>query len=78
MQKNLHPDVVPKNIANISRLALSNGALGGKIAGAGGGGCVYFFCEKGRKEDVVVALQDQGLQIIPMKFTQKGIEVSSL
>lgn len=77
IQKGLHPDVVPQNVQDISKLALDHGALGGRIAGAGGGGCVYFFCKRGKKENVIKALQGQGLQIIPMKFAQKGIEISS-
>lgn len=78
IQRELHPEVVPQNIEEISKLALSNGALGGRIAGAGGGGCVYFFCEKGKKEDVIKVLKNQGLLSIPVKFAPKGIEISYL
>ncbi len=41
-QKALHPSVTNDQIDRLFNVALSNGALGGKACGAGGGGCLLF------------------------------------
>jgi D-glycero-alpha-D-manno-heptose-7-phosphate kinase len=42
--------------------ARTNGALGGKLMGAGGGGFFIFYCENGKKEKVSEALKKMGLR----------------
>jgi len=41
------------DIDNIYSLAINNGALGGKLLGAGGGGFFLFYCNK-EKQDVLM------------------------
>ena len=59
-------------IDRLYQLGLNSGAWGGKICGAGGGGCLLFIAppEKHRK-----IRQELGLQEIPVKFAEKGCEV---
>ena len=56
-------------------LALRNGALGGKITGAGGGGFLLLFCEPSRQPDVRQALNDQGLKEMTFNFDLNGAQV---
>jgi len=52
-------------------LAMVNGALGGKICGAGAGGCWFFLVEPENRQRVIDAL---GLCEIPFQVAEKGVE----
>jgi D-glycero-alpha-D-manno-heptose-7-phosphate kinase len=48
--------------------AAEAGALAGKVCGAGGGGCVAFVCEEGRKEAVEQAFPAHGARALPVRL----------
>lgn len=52
--------------------AMQNGATGGKLLGAGGGGFLLFYCEKERQDDLERAL---GLRRFPFSFESDGTSV---
>ncbi len=52
-------------------LARKNGALGGKIMGAGGGGFFLFYCDSDSQK-LIKALTKAGLQHIPFGFDNRG------
>jgi len=51
----------------IYEVARKNGAIGGKIAGAGGGGYMFFYCEPNKEHIVMQKLNELG--VIPVSFT---------
>ena len=53
-------------------IAMKNGALGGKLLGAGGGGFLLFFCEPEKQEQLRVAL---GLRRFDFSFERDGASV---
>ena len=53
--------------------ALSSGAIGGKLLGAGGGGFLLFYVEKQNQEKVRTALK--GFLEIPFKFENTGTQI---
>ena len=55
--------------------ARANGALGGKIAGAGGGGFMMIYCPDGTQTGVTSALEDQGLRRMDYRFEEGGARV---
>ena len=55
-------------------IARDNGAVGGKILGAGGGGFLLFFAEPEHHEHIIGALSD--LVHVPFKFDSLGTKVS--
>ncbi len=55
--------------------ALENGALGGKVTGAGGGGFLMLYCPEDRQEAVTKALTALGLQRRPFTFESEGVQV---
>lgn len=58
-------------------VALANGAIAPKVCGAGGGGCIAFFCEDGRRAEVETALAaEAGAEVLDWKLCQDGLTVS--
>ncbi len=54
-------------------LALQNGALGGKLLGAGGGGFLLFYCEKTKQKKLKKSLID--LKMVTFKFEPNGSKI---
>lgn len=54
--------------------ARRGGALGAKLTGAGGGGCMIALTD-GEATNVAEAIRDAGGDVLPGKFTSKGVEV---
>lgn len=61
-------------INNWYEIARKNGALGGKIIGAGGGGFFLFYCQKNAPQ-MIKALEKVGLKHIPFNFDYNGTKV---
>lgn len=53
--------------------ALANGALGGKVTGAGGGGHMLFVCEFERRHVVAQKLIDMGMTVSEPTFSRDGL-----
>ncbi len=71
--------MMAKNISNefidhIYETAISNGALGGKISGAGGGGFMFFYCPGNTCYQVAKALCELNIgEIRYFEFCKKGL-----
>ena len=63
------------NINDWYDLAIKNGALGGKIMGAGGGGFMLFCVEIGKRKQLRKILEDTGLKYMDFKFDWEGTKV---
>jgi D-glycero-alpha-D-manno-heptose-7-phosphate kinase len=57
------------------QFAKENGALGGKVMGAGGGGFFMFYCQNGRKPKFRKALMNSGLRELRYDFDHEGAKV---
>ena len=55
-------------------VAMKNGALGGKIMGAGGGGFFMFYCSD-RRAKLISALKNAGLKPMPFTFDHEGAKI---
>jgi D-glycero-alpha-D-manno-heptose-7-phosphate kinase len=74
-QKQLDPSVTNEQIEGLFRTALDSGATSGKACGAGGGGCVLFYCTPGKKADVAQAVEKAGSRYVDFKFEFGGLQV---
>lgn len=76
-RKRLSPNITTPQMDRIIDKAMANGAIAPKICGAGGGGCIAFFCEDGRRADVEKALAvEPGAEVLDWKVNQDGLVVS--
>ena len=57
------------------KLAINNGATGGKIMGAGGGGFFVFFVKSVDRRRLRQALEDSGLKYMDFKFDFEGVKI---
>ncbi len=55
-------------------LAMKNGALGGKVMGAGGGGFMLFCVDNGKRKHFRKTLEDAGLRYMDFKFDWEGVK----
>lgn len=58
--------------------ALANGAVGGKLLGAGGGGFFLFYVPPFHRHELVEYLEARGLKICPFRFEQEGLQAWSV
>ncbi|HMB93039.1 MAG TPA: hypothetical protein VKP65_19470 [Rhodothermales bacterium] len=61
-------------IDELYEAARAEGALGGKVSGAGGGGFMFFFTGFDRRHRVVEALEERGAQVVHVGFTDVGMQ----
>jgi D-glycero-alpha-D-manno-heptose-7-phosphate kinase len=54
--------------------ACMNGAIGGKLLGAGGGGFFLFYVPPFRRHDLIAHLEQSGMRIRPFRFEQEGLQ----
>ena len=72
-KKRMSPLITNERIDELYEIALSKGALGGKITGAGGGGYILLFCDFTRKHRVIEALEFAGADVTEFAFDTKGL-----
>jgi D-glycero-alpha-D-manno-heptose-7-phosphate kinase len=75
-QKDLHPSITNETVEGLFRVAEGAGAISGKACGAGGGGCLLFWCEESAAPRVAGALRDAAPQVIDFALDGEGLVVS--
>jgi len=53
---------------------MKNGALGGKILGAGGGGHMMFLCDPDKRHRIVKAINKTNAKIVNFNFDISGLQ----
>ena len=74
-RKRLAPNITTPHMERLVEAALGAGALGAKVCGAGGGGCIAFLCAEGRREEVERALREEGVEVLGWKLSREGLVV---
>ncbi len=75
-RKRLSPTVTTPDIDRMIAAANRDGALAGKVCGAGGGGCVVFWVREGRREAVRDVLQRAGARPLEVGYVPAGLSVT--
>jgi D-glycero-alpha-D-manno-heptose-7-phosphate kinase len=71
------PTISTKTIDGVIESARRNGALAGKVCGAGGGGCVVLLIEPDARFRVENAVREAGGKILDTKIDRQGVQVFS-
>jgi len=73
-KKKFTQKITNDRVDNIYRTAMENGAIGGKISGAGGGGYMFFICEYDKKHIVADELAKLDVHITHFNFDKHGLQ----
>jgi D-glycero-alpha-D-manno-heptose-7-phosphate kinase len=74
-KKKFASGVTNERVDYLYTAARSAGVMGGKLAGAGGGGFMMLYCEEGRQEAVTRAMETEGLRRMDYTFDNGGARV---
>lgn len=75
IKKSISNQMSSTNIDNWYNIGIQNGALGGKIMGAGGGGFFLFCVKPENRKKLKLAMENQGLKYMNFKFDFEGVKV---
>jgi D-glycero-alpha-D-manno-heptose-7-phosphate kinase len=75
-RKKLSPNITTPHMDLLIETAMRHGAIAAKVCGAGGGGCIAFFCEIERKIEVENALRNaKDATVLDWRFAAEGLTV---
>jgi D-glycero-alpha-D-manno-heptose-7-phosphate kinase len=72
-KRRLSPAISSAELDGIYELAKANGAIGGKLLGAGGGGYFMFFVRPFERYPLITALKEKGLRCSRIAFEPNGL-----
>ncbi len=72
-KKRLDRAISTTHVDRLYQLARKEGAIGGKMPGAGGGGYFLFLTRFDRKHRVAAVLEQHGGQVVPFQFERRGL-----
>jgi len=67
--------ISPSRLDDLIESAINAGALGAKLSGSGGGGCMIALCEPGEEMKVVKAINEAGGEAYITKVADKGLRI---
>lgn len=70
------PTITTPTIDRIIARARREGAVGGKVCGAGGGGCVALVIEPDARAKVEAAVSSAGGEVLPVRIDRHGVRVN--
>jgi D-glycero-alpha-D-manno-heptose-7-phosphate kinase len=75
-QQQLDPGMRTPDMARLEAAMTAAGALGGKAAGAGAGGSMFFLVG-GDVQDAARAAEDAGARVLPFRWASEGVRVEA-
>ena len=76
-RKQLAPGVTTPEIDRMLAAATSAGALGGKVCGAGGGGCLFCFGDPADIPAIRQALHESGARVLDFSIEARGLVIDT-
>lgn len=75
LKASLSPEVCPAEVSDLYATARVYGAFGGKLTGAGGGGCLLLVAPPEKQPGIIAALSEKGCVHIPFHFDFDGSSI---
>lgn len=76
-RKQLAPGVTTPEIDRMLAAAANAGALGGKVCGAGGGGCLFCFADPADIPAIRQALHESGARVLDFSIEARGLVIDT-
>lgn len=76
-RKQLAPGVTTPEIDRMLAAAANAGALGGKVCGAGGGGCLFCFADPADIPAIRQALHESGARVLDFNIEARGLVIDT-
>ena len=73
-KKNLDKSISNSEIDDLYDTAKREGALGGKLLGAGGGGHLLLICDPDKKDSIAKEMTKKGCKIVNFNFDSEGLQ----
>ena len=73
-KKTVTDSISNTEIDRIYNIAIENGAIGGKVSGAGGGGFMFFIINPEKRFNLISILNNEKGQVYDFQFVQNGVE----
>jgi D-glycero-alpha-D-manno-heptose-7-phosphate kinase len=73
-KKKMAKQITTTTVDELYEAARAEGALGGKLLGAGGGGYLLVYCGDGKKHTIASALEKLGGQVVGFTFVRQGLQ----
>jgi len=77
-KKKFSTNVSNDKIDKLYHSAITSGAIGGKLTGAGGGGHMLLYCEKRKQARVVKKMKSYGIHEVKFNFYNEGAKIFNL
>lgn len=74
LKKTINPEVSTPFVAKVYEEALRLGALGGRVAGSGGGGHMILYCRSNTEQEVARAVRKLGAEVVDFSFEDGGLQ----
>lgn len=78
MKKKSNKDVTKNEIDLLYDTGINSGALGGKLMGSGGGGCMFFWCYPQDRPVIRMAMESLGCTHLDFGIDYNGLEVREI
>ncbi|MHA1343093.1 MAG: GHMP family kinase ATP-binding protein [Promethearchaeota archaeon] len=73
-----NPYITTNYMRELNKLVIKNGGIGGRVCGAGGGGCIFWLVNPDSKKHIASILNNKPGKIIDFKFVDNGLNLSHI
>lgn len=73
-----NPLLTTEYMSALHQMILNNGGIGGRVCGAGGGGCMLWLIKSGARPRILNLLSDKQGKVIDFKLVDKGLEIMKI
>ncbi|TFF63459.1 MAG: hypothetical protein EU521_01620 [Promethearchaeota archaeon] len=73
-----NPLITTDYMRELHELVMENGGIGGRVCGAGGGGCMFWIIDPQNREKIISKLESKSGTYINFNFVKKGLEITNI